>query len=73
MAPNRMAKAEAIQIVVVSLVLMTAVLGGVYVLSTVRSDDPIQDRKIIDRGQELPVLWIFLNDSGPVLQLSSVL
>lgn len=63
MAPNRMAKAEAIQIVVVSLVLITAVLGGAYIVSTVRSDDPIQDRRNMDKGHELPVLWIFLNDS----------
>ena len=58
-----MAKAETIQIVIVSLVLMTAVLGGAYVVSTIKSDDPIQDRNLLKRGEELPVLWIFLNDS----------
>ena len=63
MAPNRMAKAETIQIVVVSLVLMAAVLGGTYIVSTVRSDDPIQDRRIMEKGDELPTLWIYLNDS----------
>jgi len=63
MAPNRMAKAETIQIVVVSLVLMAAVLGGTYMVSTVRSDDPIQDRRNMEKGEDLPVLWIYLNDS----------
>jgi hypothetical protein len=58
-----MAKAETIQIVVVSLILVTAVLGGAYVISTVRSDDPIQDRNLMERGKELPTLWIYLNES----------
>lgn len=58
-----MARAETIQIFVVSLVLVTAVLGGAYVISTVRSDDPIQDRNLMERGKELPTLWIYLNES----------
>ena len=58
-----MAKAETIQIFVVSLVLATAVLGGAYIISTVRSDDPIQDRNLMEQGKELPTLWIYLNDS----------
>jgi hypothetical protein len=58
-----MAKEETIQIVVISVILMTAVLGGLYAVSGIKSDDPIQDRHILKHGQELPTLWIFLNDS----------
>lgn len=58
-----MAKAETIQLLVVSLVLITAVIGGTFMVSTIRSDDPIQDRNIMEKGKELPTLWIFLNDS----------
>lgn len=58
-----MAKEETIQIVVISVILMTAVLGGLYAVSGIKSDDPIQDRHLLKHGQELPTLWIFLNDS----------
>lgn len=58
-----MAKAETIQIVVVSLVLMTAVFGGIYMVAAVRSNDPIQDRRLLNHGDELPKLWIYLNDA----------
>ena len=58
-----MAKAETIQIVVVSLVLMTAVLGGIYMVGAIQSDDPIQDRNLLKKGEELPTLWIYLNDA----------
>ena len=58
-----MVKAETIQVVVVSLVLLTAVIGGTYMISTIQSEDPVQDRNLMSRGQELPVLWVYLNDS----------
>lgn len=65
-----MAKAETVQILVISLVLITAIIGGTYVTSIIRSDDPIQTPRLIEkavepveRGVELPTLWIFLNDS----------
>ena len=58
-----MAKAETVQILVISLVLITAIIGGTYVVSTIKSDDPIQVRHLIEKGVELPTLWIFLNDS----------
>ena len=58
-----MAKAETVQILVISLVLITAIIGGTYVASTIKSDDPIQVRHLIEKGVELPTLWIFLNDS----------
>jgi hypothetical protein len=58
-----MAKEETIQLVVISVVLMTTILGAIYVTSTIRSDDPIQNRRILQEGDKLPVLWIYLNNS----------
>jgi len=58
-----MVKAETVQIVVASLTLMIAVIGGLYVVSKIKSDDPLQDRHLLTRGHELPTLWIYLNDS----------
>ena len=58
-----MVKAETLQLAVIGLVVTTAILGGWYVVSSVKEDDPIQDRHLMERGKELPVLWIFLNDS----------
>ena len=58
-----MVKDETIQLVVISLVLMTTIIGGIYVTSMIRHDDPIQDRHILKYGDKLPTLWIYLNDS----------
>ena len=51
------------QILVVSLVLATAVLGGWYMVDAARGDDPMQDRHLLKRGMDLPPLWIYVNDS----------
>ena len=51
------------QILVISLVLTTAVLGGWYAVSTIQRDDPMQSRHIMKVGHQLPVLWIYINDS----------
>jgi hypothetical protein len=58
-----MAKPETIQLAVVSLILATAVIGGWYVVSQKQIDDPIQDRHIMRRGMEMPVIWIYVNNS----------
>lgn len=58
-----MASPQTTQLLVVSLVLTTAILGGWYMVSEIRSDDSFQDKKILKRGEELPPLWIYLNDS----------
>jgi len=58
-----MVKDETIQLVVISVLLMTTIIGGIYVTSTIRSDDPIQDRHLLKHGDKLPTLWIYLNDS----------
>ena len=51
------------QLLVISLVLTAAVLGGWYAVSTIRHDDPIQNRHLMKVGKDLPPLWIFINDS----------
>ena len=58
-----MGKEETIQLIVISLVLMTTVVGGIYVTSMIRTDDPLQDSRILRHGDKLPTLWIYLNDS----------
>lgn len=56
-------KEEAIQVVVISLILTTAVIGGWYAVSSIRHDDPTQNRYNMKIGNTLPVIWIYLNDS----------
>lgn len=58
-----MVKDETIQLVVISVLLMTTIIGGIYVTSTIRSDDPLQDRRILNQGDKLPILWVYLNNS----------
>jgi hypothetical protein len=58
-----MAKPETIQLLVVSIILTTAVIGGWYVVDSIRGRDPIQDTNNMKRGSELPVLWIYVNNS----------
>lgn len=58
-----MVKDETIQLVVISVLLMTTILGGIYVTSTIQSEDPMMNRRILKEGDKLPVLWIYLNNS----------
>lgn len=58
-----MIKEETIRVVVISLVLMTTIIGGIYVTSTIRDDDPMQNRRLVKHGDKLPVLWVYLNNS----------
>lgn len=58
-----MVKDETIQLVVISLVLMTTIIGGVYVTSTIRNEDPLQNPRILKEGDKLPTLWVYLNNS----------
>lgn len=59
----RMAKPETIQLVVVCIVLATAVLGGWYMVEQKQSEDPMQDRHLLKRGMQKPVIWIYVNNS----------
>jgi hypothetical protein len=58
-----MAKPETIQLLVVSAVLVTAIIGGWMMVGNIETDDPMQDRHLLKRGQDLPVLWIYVNNS----------
>lgn len=58
-----MASEDSVRVLVISIVLAAAIMGGLYAASTVQSDDPIQDRHMMKRGEKLPVLWIYLDDS----------
>jgi hypothetical protein len=49
-----MASPQAQQIMAVSLVILTVVLGGWYVVDKTRSIDPLQDRNFLRRGENLP-------------------
>jgi hypothetical protein len=58
-----MVKPETIQIAVVAAIVCVAVAGGWFIVSGVRANDGLQDRHLLSRGKELPVLWIYVNDS----------
>ena len=58
-----MARPETLQLIVVSIVLATAILGGWYMVGETRSDDPMQDRHLMKHGMNMPVLWIYVNNS----------
>lgn len=58
-----MARPETLQLVVICIVLTTAVIGGWAMVNHIQSDDPIQDSYLMKRGMDLPVLWIFVNNS----------
>ena len=49
--------------VVIGLILTTAVIGGWYAVSSIRQDDPTQNRYNMKIGHKLPVIWVYLNDS----------
>jgi hypothetical protein len=58
-----MATPEAKQLLAVCLVLITAVVGGWVYVGGIRSEDPMQDRHLLRRGEDLPVLWVYVNAS----------
>jgi hypothetical protein len=58
-----MATPETKQLLVVSLVLITAVVGGWAYVANIRNEDPMQDRHFLRRGEDLPVLWIYVDSS----------
>jgi hypothetical protein len=58
-----MATPQTQQLLAVSVVLAAAVLGGWYMVAQTRTDDPLQDRNILQKGGDLPTLWIYVNDS----------
>lgn len=58
-----MTKEATIQLAVICAVLITTIVGGIYVVSAVRGDDPMQDRHLVKHGDKLPTLWVYLNDS----------
>ncbi len=43
--------------------LLTAVILGWFYVEKARSDDPYQDRNLLKKGDNLPVLWIYVNNS----------
>lgn len=58
-----MASPTTTQTLVVASVLVLAVLGGWWTVGQARADDPLQDRNLLKRGEDLPTLWIYVNDS----------
>lgn len=58
-----MAKPETLQLLVVCIVLSVAVVGGWYMVDSVREKDVMQDANFLKKGMELPVLWIYVNNS----------
>jgi hypothetical protein len=58
-----MASPQAQQIMTLGLIIVVTVLGGWYVVDKTRSKDPLQDRHFLRRGEEMPALWIYVNDS----------
>lgn len=44
-------------------ILVTAVILGWFYVEKARSDDPYQDRNLLKKGQELPAIWIYVNNS----------
>jgi hypothetical protein len=45
------------------IVLLTAVTLGWFFVDRARQDDPYQDRRLLKKGEELPALWIYVNNS----------
>jgi hypothetical protein len=58
-----MARPETLQLVVVCIILSTAILGGWYAVSNLQSEDAMQDRHLLKRGMDLPVIWMYVNNS----------
>lgn len=45
------------------IVLLTAVTLGWFFVEKARAEDPYQDRRLLKKGEELPALWIYVNNS----------
>lgn len=58
-----MATPETQQVLVVAMVIVIAVIGGWAFVASVRKDDPLQDKYLLQRGEKLPTLWVYVNDS----------
>lgn len=58
-----MATPETKRLLTVCLLIIVAVVGGWAYINRVRIEDPMQDRNLLRRGEELPVLWIYINAS----------
>lgn len=58
-----MATPETKQLLVVALVLVIAVVGGWAFVAAVRTEDPIQDKYLLQRGEKMPILWVYVDDS----------
>jgi hypothetical protein len=58
-----MATPETKQLLVVSVFILIAVLGAWAYIANARSDDPMQNRNLLNIGADLPPLWIYVDDS----------
>ncbi len=58
-----MATPETQQLMVVLIVVAVAVVGGWATIAAVRGNDPLQDRWMLERGRDLPTLWIYADNS----------
>jgi hypothetical protein len=58
-----MAKPETLQLLVVCIILSVAVVGGWYIVDNIRDKDPMQDKQLLSRGMDLPVIWVYVNNS----------
>ena len=50
-------------IVTGGIVLLTAVIMGWFFVEQARAEDPYQDRRLLKKGEELPALWVYVNNS----------
>lgn len=58
-----MASPQTQQMITMAVVILATVLGGWYVVDATRSKDPLQDRHFLRRGENMPALWIYVNNS----------
>ncbi len=45
------------------IVLITAVILGWFYVERMRDEDPYQDRKLLKKGEDLPRIWVYVNNS----------
>jgi hypothetical protein len=45
------------------IVLLTAVILGWFYVERLRDEDPYQDRKLLKKGEDLPRIWVYVNNS----------
>ena len=50
-------------IITAIVVLSVAVVGGIVVSNSVKSEDPWRDRNFLERGKDLPIVWIYYDES----------